>query len=290
MRGSKTSGSQRLCGWRRDTSPKAAQLNFVENIFDRLGKTLDAPVLQEAREGRLAPVTGREVLRLASCARAFLAKAGLKRGDRCALLAHTSIRWAALDLAAMAEGIIVVPLYARQSPAELVEMMKDCQPSLICCGDTPLQSAVEKAWPKAPPAALLDEIFAENASAGDLNAAPVRLADSDPVTIIYTSGTSGEAKGVVLTVGNINHMLGCTRARLDLLMGPRQEPIYPEPQRRVRGEPVRGESAQGKPDRVFHYLPFCFAGSWILLLTCLSRSSVRSEEHTSELQSPLNLV
>jgi long-chain acyl-CoA synthetase len=28
------------------------------------------------------------------------------------------------------------------------------------------------------------------------------------------------------------------------------------------------------PERVFHYLPFCFAGSWVLLLTCLSRNSV----------------
>jgi long-chain acyl-CoA synthetase len=31
---------------------------------------------------------------------------------------------------------------------------------------------------------------------------------------------------------------------------------------------------QGEPDKVFHYLPFNFAGSWILLLTCLSRGSV----------------
>ena len=79
---------------------------------------------------------------------------------------------------------------------------------------------------------------------------PAPLADSDPVTIIYTSGTSGESKGVVLTAGNVTYMLSCTTARLDLLMGRRAE-----------------------PDRVFHYLPFCFAGSWILLLSCLSRSS-----------------
>ena len=46
-------------------------------------------------------------------------------------------------------------------------------------------------------------------------------------------------------------MLSCTTARLDQLMGPRDV-----------------------PDRVFHYLPFCFAGSWILLLSCLSRTSV----------------
>ena len=48
-------------------------------------------------------------------------------------------------------------------------------------------------------------------------------------------------------------MLSCTTARLDLLNGARG------PNRHV--------------DKVFHYLPFCFAGSWILLLSCLSRSS-----------------
>ena len=30
---------------------------------------------------------------------------------------------------------------------------------------------------------------------------------------------------------------------------------------------------QSGQDRVFHYLPFCFAGSWIMLLTCLLRRS-----------------
>ena len=45
-------------------------------------------------------------------------------------------------------------------------------------------------------------------------------------------------------------MLGCTSGRLDAL-------------------------TQNRPgqDRVFHYLPFCFAGSWIMLLTCLRRRS-----------------
>jgi hypothetical protein len=51
--------------------------------------------------------------------------ANVQPGDRCALLAHNSMQWVAMDLAAMAEGLTVVPLYARQSPAELVAMMKD---------------------------------------------------------------------------------------------------------------------------------------------------------------------
>jgi long-chain acyl-CoA synthetase len=80
-----------------------------------------------------------------------------------------------------------------------------------------------------------------------LNARP----DSDIVTIIYTSGTSGEPKGVCLTSANVTHMLSCTTERLDQLMGKTRE-----------------------PDRVFHYAPFNFAASWILFLSCLSRESV----------------
>ena len=46
-----------------------------------------------------------------------------------------------------------------------------------------------------------------------------QVREEDPVTIIYTSGTSGEAKGVVLTAANVGFMLGCTLARLDSLNG-----------------------------------------------------------------------
>ncbi|MFY9584323.1 MAG: AMP-binding protein [Candidatus Acidiferrales bacterium] len=226
-------------------------MNFLENIFGQLSQAASRPVLQEVREGRLVAATGGELLALVGAARTFLIQAGLRRGDRCALLAHNSIRWVAVDLAIMAEGIIVVPLYARQAPAELAAMIKDCSASLVCCGDASLRDAITQAWPKAPRRALFDEVLARASSAGESGASPVTLTPSDPVAIIYTSGTAGEAKGVILTVGNLNHMLACTTARLDLLMGPRRE-----------------------LDRVFHYLPFCFAGSWILLLSCLSRSSV----------------
>ena len=231
--------------------PERPILNFLENILSQLSQAASRPVLQEVREGRLLAATGGELLALVGAARSFLQSANLRRGDRCALLAHNSIRWVAVDLAMMAEGIIVVPLYARQAPAELAAMIKDCSASLVCCGDAPLRDAITRAWPEAPRRVLFDEVFARASSAGESGASPVTLTPSDPVAIIYTSGTSGEAKGVILTVGNLNHMLACTTARLDLLMGPRRE-----------------------PDRVFHYLPFCFAGSWILLLSCLSRSSV----------------
>jgi long-chain acyl-CoA synthetase len=187
--------------------------------------------------------------------RAYLRSAGLRAGDRCALLAPNSIRWAAFDLALMAEGLIVVPLYARQSPAELVAMTRDSQPKLLFVSDTALGDAAMEAWtgdaPNSPRCVLFEEALQQLAPTQLIPEAPSPRADSDIVTIIYTSGTSGEPKGVCLTTANVTHMLSCTTERLNQLMGQTRE-----------------------PDRVFHYAPFNFAASWILLLSCLSRESV----------------
>jgi len=228
-------------------------MSFLYDIFNQLKTAEKTTVLRELNDQESPQqvsfgVTGKGLLMQVSQARRFLAGKGLGKGDRCALLAHNSIEWVAMDLAIMAEGLIVVPLYARQAPAELVAMMKDCSPSLLCCSDVTLRDAITQHWPEAPPRFLFDEIFT---GPRDLALDQLQVAESDPVTIIYTSGTSGEAKGVVLTAGNVGHMLGCTSGRLDLLM-----------------EGRRGQ------DCVFHYLPFCFAGSWIMLLTCLLRRSL----------------
>ena len=222
---------------------------FVGDIFSQLKAAPDKTVLQEIRNGQITGLTGGEFLELIHKARTFLASKGLKKGDRCGLLAANSIRWMALDLAAMAEGLIVVPLYFRQAPAELVAMMKDSTPSLICYGDSTLRDGIELNWTGPPPDVLFDEIFT---GVEGIALDRPQVVDADAVTIIYTSGTSGEAKGVVLTAANVSFMLGCTSARLDQLM--------------VGARP--GE------DRIFHYLPFSFCASWIAALTFLLRGSL----------------
>src|SRR5207245_3156824 len=95
-------------------------------------------VLSEIHGDLFVSVTGKELLDQLQLVRSFLRRSGLQPGDRCALLAPNSIRWAAFHLALMAEAVIVVPLYSRQAPAELAAMMKDCQPRLILVSDVAL--------------------------------------------------------------------------------------------------------------------------------------------------------
>jgi len=226
--------------------------NFLENIFEQLKRAGARVVLREIHGQHFLSVTGIELLEQVGRARAFLRSSGVQPGERCALLAPNSIHWVSCNLAMMAQGVIVVPLYSRQASNELADMMKDCQPRLLFVGDAALGESIAEAWREAPPRVLLDEVLKGNAARADLADRSISRADSDIVTIIYTSGTSGEPKGVCLNVGNLNYMLRQTTERLGQLMS--------------------ATSATG-PDRVFHYLPFNFAASWLLLLSCLTRET-----------------
>jgi long-chain acyl-CoA synthetase len=225
--------------------------NFLENIFKRLQQAADRVVLREVHGEEFASVTGRELLEQVSRARAYLRQAGLQPGERCALLAPNSILWATFDLALLAEGLIAVPLYSRQAPGELAGMIKDSDARLLLVSDRASGESVAQAWPAAPPSVSFDDALGKVPAGNRVAGGPNPLRDDELVTIIYTSGTSGEPKGVCLNTRNLNHMLSCTTERLNQLMG-----------------------ASREPDRVFHYLPFNFAGSWILLLSCLSRDSM----------------
>jgi long-chain acyl-CoA synthetase len=228
--------------------------SFIEEIFSQLNAAAETRILAEIRDGEVSGVTGSELLELVRKARTFIASRGLNKGERCGLLAANSMRWVAMDLALMAEGLIVVPLYSRQAPGELVAMMKDCTPALVFCGDAALRDGIAQAWTEAPPQFLLEEVFA---GVDGVQLERPQIGEDSPVTIIYTSGTSGEAKGVVLTAANVGFMLDRTAERLEQLMSG-----------------SASASGSARQDRIFHYLPFAFAASWIALLTFLKRRSL----------------
>ena len=224
--------------------------NFLEDLFKQLENADARTVLREIRGEQFTGATGQELLEQIARARNYLRELDLQPGDRCAILGNNSIQWVALDLALMAEGAIVVPLYARQAPAEIAGMMKDCSPRFFFVSDAELGESVRKVWPEGPPAISFAEALSKTPSGGAIGGAPNPRKDDDLVTIIYTSGTSGEPKGVCLNTANLNHIVGCTTGWMDRLDWTSSEPI-----------------------QVFQYLPFNFAASWIVMLSCLSKNT-----------------
>lgn len=220
-------------------------MSFIDIIFENLAAHPSRPFVTEVHGELLTRAYGGRLRELAGRGRGRLRSAGIRAGDRVALLAPNSIRWVAADLAILAEGAIVVPLYARQAPDELVAMMKDAGVSLIVCADDALAGAVCALWDEAP-TITFDAFF----DAEEVDETPRPREPNDVVTLIYTSGTSGEPKGVMTTAGNVDFMLPVIDARLKALMG-----------------------RPGGSDRVFHYLPFCFAGSRFVLWSNLYREN-----------------
>ncbi|MFH1016946.1 MAG: AMP-binding protein [Pseudomonadota bacterium] len=222
-------------------------MSFIETIVRSLQRRAEFPVLFEVRGKELCPCSGNEVLRLVSSARAQLRNQGVGPGDRVALLGPNSIHWVAADLAVLAHGAVCVPLYHRQEAKELAQMLRDCEPKLLICSDPAVLTNLRTAWnPSCPVLFLTDVVHGASGSPED----PHSVRPEDPVTIIYTSGTSGEPKGVVLTRANIDFMIQRTAARL--------------------AETTGRQSAE---DRIFHFLPFCFAGSRLMLWTQLYRGN-----------------
>ncbi len=224
-------------------------MSFLDEIFIALDQSADRSVLSEVHQSSTLEVDGHQLRNLIQQARRFIRQAGVCEGRRCALIGSNSIHWVAMDLAIIAEGGIVVPLYDRMSPKDQVAIMHDCEPVLIVCGDASVQQDIGKNWPGAPPTCVLAEVYHDEEKAENWQDPPTIPADR-VVAIIYTSGTSGVSKGVMLTCGNLDFMLERTVGRFDQLLAG-----------------VHGRQ------RFYHYLPFCFAGSWFLMLSSLIRGN-----------------
>ncbi len=222
-------------------------MNFAEQIFDHLEHRPERATLIEVHGTRTVPFDGKALLADIATVRGFLKSQGVKPGDRVALLAPNSARWVCADLAIIASGAITVPLYDKQAPAELAIMMRSAEPVLLIAADETLKASIAAAWPEHGALATFAEVFAAEPLMIDGATAPLHpMQPSDPVAIIYTSGTSGLPKGVVLSCANIDFMIPKTIGRIALV-------------------------SSGDRERVFHFLPFCFAASRMMMWTQLSR-------------------
>jgi long-chain acyl-CoA synthetase len=149
------------------------------------------------RGNRRYTTTYGELAELAGRLAAELERRGITAGDRIVLWGENSAEWIGVFFGCLLRGVIVVPLDAAGSSEFASRVVKDVSPKLIV-GDRRLLTSVAGDVPRL----LLSEINAQ------LPAQPI-FAVSDavngqtPFQIIFTSGTTAEPKGIVLTHRNV---------------------------------------------------------------------------------------
>lgn len=154
----------------------------------------DAPALIDAGTGRRSSYS--ELDRSIASAVTMLRGFGVGRGSRVAMLSRNSPELVILQLACARLGAILAPLNWRLSPAELRVLIEDCEPALLI-GDASLDALGMVDVPTL--AATEAAVLIERSEPAWTDALEADL----PSLMLYTSGTSGKPKGVLLTEANL---------------------------------------------------------------------------------------
>ena len=154
----------------------------------------------------------------------WLIEKDLEPGDRIAIYAQNSVAWASAALGAQTAGAVFVPIYPASTPEQVAYILEHAEIKYVFVAGKDLVGKLEKAralvthkpqvvdldgasWaPDAPVAnpASIRAASARDASAPTLVDARLGALDLDqPAEMLYTSGTSGNPKGVPLTHRNV---------------------------------------------------------------------------------------
>ncbi|MEX2302089.1 MAG: AMP-binding protein [Bryobacterales bacterium] len=136
--------------------------------------------------------------RIGSVAR-YLDQCGFRKGDRVLLWGENRPEWVYIFWASIARGVEVVPLDYRFSSQLVSRIQKDVSARLLVAGDE--VDASDIGVEQISFTAVADLVRSD--SAEDLDIETAGVSASDVVEIVYTSGTTGEPKGVVHRHSNI---------------------------------------------------------------------------------------
>ena len=141
----------------------------------------------------------------------FQIKSLINEGDRCLILSENRPYWLISDIAVMNAGGISVPIFTTYSSKDYQYILKDCKPSIIIVSNNEQYNKIKNfVGPEVKKiisfekldieSLLIDEIINISNYKKIIN---YNLKRTSPACIIYTSGTSGFPKGVVLSHGGI---------------------------------------------------------------------------------------
>jgi long-chain acyl-CoA synthetase len=184
--------------------------NFCSRIDDAAGRFAANPAVELA--GATAPEsrTYGELRGDAARAACWLRAHGLAPGDRCAILAANSPAWIAGYLGVLRLGAIVVPLDTAYKAAQVRTILESSGARVLLTSPAYRDTCVAACAGFTPPIkiALLDDVRAARdarSAARDAPDVPVTpVGDDEPAVILYTSGTTADPKGVVLTHANLD--------------------------------------------------------------------------------------
>ncbi|MBK9795911.1 MAG: long-chain fatty acid--CoA ligase [Holophagaceae bacterium] len=203
----------------------AQPIESIAQLFYRAVE-FDLPdALAAKRNGVYEPISHREMVAKVERLALAMATRGLKAGDHVAIMSENRPAWAILDFACAIQGLPDVTIYATLNDAQAAYILKDSQSRWVICSDRSQLDKVLAHWDRLPAlqaAVLIDgelpagtgrelilwstlqaEGQAMEARRPEVRAWGEQRKATDVLTLIYTSGTTADPKGAVLTHGNL---------------------------------------------------------------------------------------
>jgi long-chain acyl-CoA synthetase len=197
----------------------AATLNeLFLGAVERHGKP-DAFLIKT--EGRYRPVSSQQALQMAAALARSLEQRGLAAGDRVAILSENRLEWALTDYASLGMGAITVPIYPTLLEGDLEYILRDSGAKGIVLSTADQMRKIRTIRPAlkdlrfvimmdpAGPGGDADywqDVVERETQPDPVSAFRERATHAKPAdtaTLLYTSGTTGIPKGVILTHANI---------------------------------------------------------------------------------------
>ncbi|MBN8867936.1 MAG: AMP-binding protein [Solirubrobacterales bacterium] len=168
-------------------------MNFIDDVIQKFPFSQEAVVAIDAEGNRKVHCFSHLFARSLGLSGAMLER-GVRRGDVVMILVGSRIEWVVSMLACFRMGAIALPLNPQLSPKDLAYRVAATNPALAI-GEADYLTAL----PDGIPAFDMDDlerIFDEDIAQAT-PAAVAKLDPSDPALIVFTSGSTGEPKGVI---------------------------------------------------------------------------------------------